>query len=116
LARVLAGKPRRDDPLRVALSRLIVTKDGGASLARDTAHSRPHRTRVHNSFDVFGKFVSSAARIESLVGTQRSDRQPLVRRCDARHLSFIVRDSIDLVVTSPPYLNALDYYTCVGIG
>ena len=33
------------DALRVALSRTIVTKDAGASLARDVSHSRPHRGR-----------------------------------------------------------------------
>ncbi len=31
------------DALRVALSRIIITKDRGASLARDVSHSRPHR-------------------------------------------------------------------------
>ena len=31
------------DVLRVALSRIIVTKEQCASLARDTSHSRPHR-------------------------------------------------------------------------
>jgi SAM-dependent methyltransferase len=109
LARVLARRPRRDDPLRVALSRLIVTKDGGASLARDAAHSRPHRTRLENDFDVFPAFVRSAAQIERLVGDQQPELRPLVRRCDARRLDFVRRDSIDLVVTSPPYLNAIDY-------
>ena len=32
--------------LRIALSRTIVTKDRGSSLARDVSHSRPHRTLV----------------------------------------------------------------------
>lgn len=109
LARVLQSRPRRDDPLRVALSRLIVTKDGGASLARDTAHSRPHRTRDESSFDVLDGFVQSAGRISSLIGERSGDCRPSVRRCDARTLSFVQRASIDLVVTSPPYLNAIDY-------
>src|SRR5262245_51049028 len=43
LARVLIQAPRKDDPLRVAFSRMIVTKERGASLARDTSHSRPHK-------------------------------------------------------------------------
>lgn len=37
--------PRRSaeaDALRVVLSKLIITKDHGASLARDVSHSRPH--------------------------------------------------------------------------
>src|SRR3546814_20547292 len=33
------------DALSIALSRLIVTKEQGASLARDPSHSRPHTVR-----------------------------------------------------------------------
>ncbi|NTW88841.1 MAG: hypothetical protein HGB26_06910, partial [Desulfobulbaceae bacterium] len=39
--------------LITAVSRLIVTKEPKASLARDTAHSRPHRTLSSNDFDIF---------------------------------------------------------------
>ncbi|MFX0065617.1 MAG: DNA methyltransferase [Candidatus Hermodarchaeota archaeon] len=35
---------------------------------------------------------------------------PQIIKHDARHLDFIPTSSIDLVVTSPPYINALDYY------
>jgi hypothetical protein len=109
LARALAERPRTDDPLRVALSRLIITKDGGASLARDTAHSRPHRTRDTSDYDVFGGFVQAAALIAKLARDQAPEIRPKVRRADARSLNFIRPGSIDLVVTSPPYLNAIDY-------
>jgi SAM-dependent methyltransferase len=109
LARVLKERPRTDDPLRVALSRLIITKDGGASLARDTAHSRPHRTRISNEYDVFEGFVQAAGWIAKLAADEASEYRPQIRRSDARHLGFIRPASIDLVVTSPPYLNAIDY-------
>ena len=36
------------DALRISLSRTIITKDSGASLARDVAHSRPHKTKDTN--------------------------------------------------------------------
>jgi methylase of polypeptide subunit release factors len=109
LARVLNELPRKDDALRIALSRLIITKDKGASLARDTSHSRPHRVRDTNDFDVFAEYIRSARRIELL--TQHSFLAPRcsVRRSDARSLTFLANDSVDLVVTSPPYLNAIDY-------
>src|SRR4051794_38008249 len=42
--------------LRLALSRLIVTKDQGASLARDVSHSRPHKITETSSFDVLASF------------------------------------------------------------
>lgn len=109
LSRALEKAPRTDDPLRVALSRVIITKDGGASLARDTAHSRPHRTRTTNDYDVFEGFVDAARRIARLTEAQAPEHSPQIRRSDARQLGFIRPASIDLVVTSPPYLNAIDY-------
>lgn len=109
LARVLADRPRSDDPLRLALSRLIITKEGGASLARDTAHSRPHRVRQDNDFDVMRAFTRAAAKIQVVLQSGHVEHRPSVRRSDARKLSFVARSSVDLVVTSPPYLNAIDY-------
>lgn len=109
LARVLVARPSTDDPLRVALSRLIVTKDGGASLARDTSHSRPHRVRLTNGYDVFSGFLESAARIERLVSHTDAQQRASIRTVDARSLAFVQAGSVDLVVTSPPYLNAIDY-------
>ncbi len=108
LARVLAHAPRRDDPLRVAFSRMIVTKDRGASLARDTSHSRPHRVTRSNDYNVFEEFVNSAEKVENLIDDTRRHR-PKIRRADARGLYFIRDASVDLTVTSPPYLNAIDY-------
>jgi SAM-dependent methyltransferase len=109
LARVLKGEPLKSDPLRVALSRTIITKEGGASLARDTSHSRPHRVRASNDFDVFAGFIGAARRIEALTHPELNTAKARVRRSDARSLSFLEDASVDLVVTSPPYLNAIDY-------
>lgn len=109
LARVLAKAPRMDDPLRVAFSRMIVTKDRGASLARDTSHSRPHRVADENDYDVFEEFVRSARKLETLIDPTRTVHRPSIRRADARSLSFLREASVDLGVTSPPYLNAIDY-------
>lgn len=109
LARVLIKAPPSDDPLRVAFSRMIVTKDRGASLARDTSHSRPHRVADDNDYDVFEEFVKSARKLEKLIDTTRRVHRPSIRRADARGLHFIKNSSVDLVVTSPPYLNAIDY-------
>lgn len=109
LARVLDRAPRSDDPLRVAFSRMIVTKDGGASLARDTSHSRPHRVADDNAYDVFDEFVRSAKKLEAIIDNARRRHRPKIRRADARGLYFIRDASVDLTVTSPPYLNAIDY-------
>lgn len=109
LARVLAKGALSDDPLRVAFSRMIVTKDGGASLARDTSHSRPHRVADTNDYDVFDEFIKSAKKLEALIEVGRSAHRTRIRRADARTLNFVKPESVDLVVTSPPYLNAIDY-------
>src|SRR5262245_39949473 len=109
IARVLIDRPRTDDPLRVALSRMIVTKEMGASLARDTSHSRPHRVADDNDYDVFEEFLKAAKKLESLLDGLRTPRRPSIRRADARSLSFVPAASIDLCLTSPPYLNAIDY-------
>ncbi|MGF6096956.1 hypothetical protein [Pseudomonas sp. 18175] len=93
--------------LQVALSRIIVTKEQAASLARDTSHSRPHRVSLKSTYDVFSNFSKS---VQQLV--RRLDSQPnqivSVNVGDARAIKL--NDcSVDAVVTSPPYLNAIDY-------
>lgn len=99
------------DVFAVALSRLIVRKDGGASLARDVSHSRPHRVRLESDFSVLGNFVSSVDWLAKRAGT---DPFPAtgptdIRRGDARALTHVKTRSVDAVITSPPYLNAIDY-------
>jgi SAM-dependent methyltransferase len=96
------------DVLRVALSRTIITKDAGASLARDVSHSRPHRVRDTNDFDVYDGFLRAVRRIAPLVSSPASGNISLARR-DARRLPPALRGKVDLVITSPPYLNAIDY-------
>lgn len=108
----------RDDGVRDALwcgfSRLIITKSSGSSLAMDLSHSRPHRAFERAPVKPFSKFLSA---IETVVSNcPRRNRTPLgpvsvVKWGDARRLD-IAAGSIDLVLTSPPYLNAIDYMRC----
>jgi len=110
LAKVIAPLPVDDDPLRLALSRIIVTKSGGASLARDTSHSRPHRVTQDNDADVYALFCKSAAYLESLLRSYPSTTPELdIRLADALELPHVPDRSVDLIITSPPYLNAIDY-------
>src|SRR5579864_5960505 len=100
--------------LLCALSRLIITKSSGASLAMDLSHSRPHKKFRSAPVKPFRKFLEAVDHVAANCVDKRStDRGPAphVRLGDARDLP--VRDaSIDLVVTSPPYLNAIDYIRC----
>lgn len=97
-----------------AYSRLIITKQSGASLARDLAHSRPHRFYAEAPLKPFEKFPSSVERVlANTLSTKSTDRgpSPTIHLGDARKLP-VESGSIDLVLTSPPYLNAIDYLRC----
>lgn len=95
--------------LQVALSRIIVTKSPQASLAADTSHSRPHRVLTESNYDVLGGFQKSANTLERLLGKREHSGTASVLLGDSRTLGGIGNASADLAVTSPPYLNALDY-------
>lgn len=97
------------DALRLGLSRIIVTKDRGASLARDVSHSRPHRVRTENDFPVLDEYLRSIARLAQQLEEQQPSGNAVVELGDARNLSAVETASVDAVVTSPPYLNAIDY-------
>ncbi|MCK6090035.1 DUF3450 domain-containing protein [Micrococcus endophyticus] len=94
--------------LQLALSRIIVTKAPKASLAADTSHSRPHRVMTESSYDVYRGFEGSVASLKKLLDQRSIIGQVEVSRGDARALS-LPDASIDLIITSPPYLNAIDY-------
>ena len=96
------------DALRLALSRIIITKDRGASLARDVSHSRPHRVADSSDYDVGRGFRRAVDQLASRLERHPPPRGVKVSMGDARSLP-LPNDSIDAVITSPPYLNAIDY-------
>lgn len=100
---------RASNLLRVALSRIIITKDTGASLARDVSHSRPHKTKESTDFEVFPAFERAANVVVKRLAAESLKGKVSVRVGDARSLTRIAGESVDAVLTSPPYLNALDY-------
>jgi tRNA G10 N-methylase Trm11 len=97
------------DVLKIALSRIIVTKKQAASLAQDTSHSRPHRVTLESEFDVLKGFENSFRAVKKCISQIPKQGSVFIRRGDARNLSILQDDSIDAVITSPPYLNAIDY-------
>ncbi|MEM9308594.1 MAG: hypothetical protein AAGA74_14960 [Pseudomonadota bacterium] len=97
------------DVLKVAVSRLIVTKEPKASLARDTAHSRPHRTILQNDFDVIGALPKSLDHVLRALDAERIRIDVKAYRGDARRIGRVRDATVDSIVTSPPYLNAIDY-------
>lgn len=104
-------RPIIREALWCAFSRLIFSKQNSVSLALDLPHSRPHRAFSTAPATPFEKWFDAVERVIS--GTiARSERRkgPRARVVlgDARRLQF--QDAtFDMVVTSPPYLNAIDY-------
>lgn len=94
--------------LQVALSRIIVTKSPKASLAADTSHSRPHRVVTESGYDVYRGFEGSVLSLKKLLDQRVLTGDVQVARGDARAL-VLPPNSVDLIITSPPYLNAIDY-------
>lgn len=122
--------------LYLVFSSIIITKSGGVSIALDLAHTRPHKAKVvvsktgevllgkdaskdnvrnikiltkilRSPLDEFNKRFRQNLRgvIESL----RDGLPPKLINGNAQELSLL-NNSIDLIVTSPPYAsNAIDY-------
>jgi DNA modification methylase len=107
-------KGRLAAALWCAFSRLIIAKDRGVSRARDLSHSRPHRTYDRGPIKPLDEFFDAAAFVAengAFAGGSTRAPEANVRVGDARRLP-LSSDSVDLVITSPPYLNAIDYVRC----
>ncbi|MBY3049294.1 hypothetical protein [Rhizobium laguerreae] len=94
---------------KIALSRLIVTKEPKASLARDTAHSRPHKVIQDSDFEILKHFPTSVAHVLKVLQKKNLRRNAVVKEADARNLNEVESGFFDQIITSPPYLNAIDY-------
>ena len=94
---------------RIALSRIIITKDQGASLARDVSHSRPHRVATESDFDVVAAYDRSIRYVRHRLSAEVPAGGVDVHLGDARNMAALSAASVDVVLTSPPYLNAIDY-------
>ena len=117
------------DFLRVAFSSTIIAKSGGVSLARDLAHTRPHRDTAKVPTSAFVEFGKRLARNVAAFGNDESTDAVMPfclngvdgkdPRESARYASIhaasaadtgLPSASVDLIVTSPPYANnAIDY-------
>lgn len=124
------------DFFNLAFSSVIITKTGGVSLALDLAHTRPHKAKIVVAKD--GRFIVGAdvedkdsrkAKIltkilrspidefekkvkQNLRGVleKTSYHLPSSLSCENSQRLPLENDSVDLIVTSPPYAsNAIDY-------
>ena len=112
------------DPLirqafEVAISSSIVRKwPNTLSYAMDIDHSRPHKPKnpraqtIEAQFALFQRVLGRVR--DTILGIQESltllESSATILEGDSLHqLSGLASDSIDFVLTSPPYLNAIDY-------
>lgn len=95
--------------LELTFSSIIITKSGGVSRARDLAHSRPHLDKLKNPKNAVDQFAYKLRRnIKSISEINRASFISNTIGGDAKIMP-IANESIDLIVTSPPYANAIDY-------
>ena len=118
------------DFLQVVFSASIIAKSGGVSLARDLAHTRPHRDvkktpnsafvefakRLDRNIAALGKKVPHAVGRPSIdLGASGETASNGSRSIATIHAASaadtgLPPESVDLIVTSPPYANnAIDY-------
>ncbi|MYD49436.1 MAG: site-specific DNA-methyltransferase [Chloroflexi bacterium] len=115
LAALLLAIRAESDPtlrnlLEVVFSSTIVTKSGGVSRARDLAHTRPHRVadkQPRSALRQFEILLNRAVDAYASVNPNTVGESRIIAG-DARALP-VPDDSVNLIVTSPPYANALDY-------
>jgi len=101
---------RLEDFLKVVFSSIIVTKSGGVSQAYDLAHSRPHRVLgkpTRDALKLYEKRLMKAA--DLLCQLPQNGKNVLIKSHDCRESMPLSRNSVQLIVTSPPYANAIDY-------
>jgi len=97
--------------LWTAFSRMIITKTIGVSLAMDISHSRPHKVYKKapvRAFDLFLKEIEKVINANPFSDSKGILPDATIVDGDSRSLSFN-NNFFDYVITSPPYLNAIDY-------
>lgn len=94
----------------LVFSAIIITKSGGVSLARDLAHTRPHKVTDRKPRDPFNEFRKRLKRATNSLSQLAQQSSTIhIGESNAQNLP-LADNSIDLIVTSPPYAaNAIDY-------
>ena len=97
------------DFFELVFSSAIIAKTGGVSLARDLAHSRPHRDEKKKPRNAILEFQLRLAKtLKRFQNLPQGIKRVIIGQRTAKELP-LPSNSIDLVITSPPYANAIDY-------
>jgi len=103
------------DVLRLALSRTIITKERGASIARDTSHSRPHTWFVGNTYDVWKGFEIAIERLSQRLRPEEVKGTVVANQGDAPSRARWSR-GCDHLVTAIPERDRLSARSSAGVG
>lgn len=112
LALILTIERSTTSPVRdffeLVFSSTIIAKTGGVSMARDLAHSRPHRDTTKNPRNAIDEFRFRLAKvIKKFQNVPQRVKRVFVMDRSAKEVP-LPKESIDLIVTSPPHANAID--------
>jgi len=94
-----------------AFSSLIIAKATSVSYAIDIPRSRPHKVEdreIDPPFELWNRRFTQVVNRLPFLDMKTEAAEPSIEQGDARYLRQ-ANDSLDLVLTSPPYLNAIDY-------
>jgi DNA modification methylase len=96
--------------LKVVFSSIIITKSGGVTRAYDLAHTRPHLLEGKPYKDAIKAFEVRLNKSATLLSQLPSNVKHVeIQQRDCRERLPLEPDSVQLIVTSPPYANAIDY-------
>jgi DNA modification methylase len=107
--------PWQRDLVRVAISSSIIHKwPNTLSLAMDIDHTRPHRIdRIDltpaKQVQIFRRAFQTVIALLGEHQQKAAPRSEIIQGDAATELARIPAESVDYVLTSPPYFNAIDY-------
>ncbi len=105
------SKPALRNVAWAAFSSLIIAKATSVSYAIDVPRSRPHKDEdreIDPPFELWNRRFTQVVNRLPFLDRKTEAAEPSIKHGDARQLRHD-NDSLDLVLTSPPYLNAVDY-------
>lgn len=109
------GESANKDLIRVAISSSIIHKwPNTLSLAKDIDHTRPHRVvradlSVTDQLRIFRRAFCDVIGVVTSIQSATLPRTQIIQGDAKAMLEHVPAESVDYVLTSPPYFNAIDY-------
>lgn len=96
------------DFLMVAFSSIIIKVSNQES---DTRYAKKDKKiKEFDTFNIFSQKINNMLEKITKFSSRASDASVKIYTHDSRHMPFLEDETVHLIMTSPPYLNAYDYY------